>query len=188
MEFADKHNLTEPETNTLLRMVEKEGLELVNLEELDSATADIHDFEKEDRGASLKIWANWRFFWLRTSRRCEVSAGDDEGVEKEAVRETAGATQITDGVKSYLRDIGKIPLLNKKTETDIADRIAAANVNPLTHCHDSLLFTKNSCDWRAFRKKYTTAQRHYSVHWIWWREFTKAWWRKEKILGNHRWA
>ncbi len=54
----------------------------------------------------------------------EVAAGDDEGIEKYNVRETAGSAQITDGVKSYLRDIGKIPLLNKKTETDIAERIA----------------------------------------------------------------
>ena len=35
-------------------------------------------------------------------------------------------TQITDSVKSYLREIGKIPLLNKKTEGDIAHKIATA--------------------------------------------------------------
>ena len=35
------------------------------------------------------------------------------------------ASQITDAVKCYLRDIGKIPLLNKKTETVIAEQIAS---------------------------------------------------------------
>ena len=45
--------------------------------------------------------------------------------EKEAFVKHATA-QITDGVKCYLRDIGKIPLLNKKTETVIADKIASS--------------------------------------------------------------
>jgi RNA polymerase primary sigma factor len=125
MEFADKHNLTEQEANSLLRIIEKEGLELVNLEELDSApSTDLHDFEKEEGKAGFKIAGGIEGITSELLEDDEVSAGDDEGIEKDTVRETAGSTQITDGVKSYLRDIGKIPLLNKKTETDIADRIA----------------------------------------------------------------
>ena len=48
-----------------------------------------------------------------------------EEEEKEVTRE-AGSSQITDPVKCYLRDIGKIPLLNKKTETVIAEKIASS--------------------------------------------------------------
>lgn len=125
MEFAEKHNLTDQETSALLKIMDREGLELVNLEELDSAHAGIHDFDREEpdlkRGGGLEGSLAITSELLEDN---EVSAGDDEGVEKAAVRETAGSTQITDGVKSYLRDIGKIPLLNKKTETDIANRIA----------------------------------------------------------------
>lgn len=46
---------------------------------------------------------------------------DDDNTE---VRHAAGTAQVTDSVKSYLRDIGKIPLLNKKTETAIAAQIS----------------------------------------------------------------
>ncbi len=46
--------------------------------------------------------------------------------EEEVVPVREAPTQITDSVKSYLRDIGKIPLLNKKTETVIAEQIASA--------------------------------------------------------------
>ena len=49
---------------------------------------------------------------------------EEEEVDERNVRE-AGATQIADGVKCYLRDIGKIPLLNKKTEALIAEQIAS---------------------------------------------------------------
>ena len=44
--------------------------------------------------------------------------------EREVVKEIGEAAHIADGVKCYLRDIGKIPLLNKKTESVIADQIA----------------------------------------------------------------
>src|SRR3990167_9111768 len=37
---------------------------------------------------------------------------------------TASSIQAVDGVKAYLKDIGKIPLLNKKTEAAIAHEIA----------------------------------------------------------------
>ncbi|MCF7900154.1 RNA polymerase sigma factor RpoD [Candidatus Babeliales bacterium] len=49
---------------------------------------------------------------------------DEDTLEVE--RFTSDATHVTDGVKSYLRDIGKIPLLNKKTEKIIAETIATS--------------------------------------------------------------
>lgn len=124
MEFAEKHNLTDQEASTLLKVMEREGVELVNLEEFDATHEDLQNYDKED--TSLKITSSIGDSLLSSELLDddEVSAGDDEGVEKESARETAGSAQITDGVKSYLRDIGKIPLLNKKTETDIANRIA----------------------------------------------------------------
>ena len=55
----------------------------------------------------------------------DAEESDEEEDEKDQVREI-GASQITDPVKCYLRDIGKIPLLNKKTETVIAEKIASS--------------------------------------------------------------
>jgi RNA polymerase primary sigma factor len=124
MEFAEKHNLTDQETSALLKIMEKEGIELVSLEELDAAHEDLQDYDKDDTSLKLAGGIEGSLLTSELLEDDEVAAGDDEGIEKESIRETAGSTQITDGVKSYLRDIGKIPLLNKKTETDIADRIA----------------------------------------------------------------
>ena len=53
----------------------------------------------------------------------------DEEEEEPGVREPAA--HITDPVKCYLRDIGKIPLLNKKTETAIANLIAEGKVESI---------------------------------------------------------
>ncbi|MGE0206947.1 MAG: RNA polymerase sigma factor RpoD, partial [Candidatus Babeliales bacterium] len=53
----------------------------------------------------------------------EDEAEDEENKEN-VIKETAASAQLTDGVKVYLREIGKIPLLNKKTETVIAEQIA----------------------------------------------------------------
>ncbi len=50
MEFADKHNLTDFETQSLLRAIEKEGLEVVKLEDLDTH-AEIDDLSKKKAAA-----------------------------------------------------------------------------------------------------------------------------------------
>ena len=48
----------------------------------------------------------------RTNLRKRECAED--GDESEVVKEVGEATHIADGVKCYLRDIGKIPLLIKR--------------------------------------------------------------------------
>lgn len=107
MEFGDKNHLTEQETEQLLRVCDKENIELITQEELDQADSSSLDHDEESPSKKTKL----------------VTASDsDDDEDEDEERETPA--QITDSVKSYLRDIGKIPLLNKKTEADIAKKIA----------------------------------------------------------------
>jgi RNA polymerase primary sigma factor len=120
MEFCDQNHLGEAETNDLLKTLEKENVELVMQEELEAEAGTLEGYEKEET-AQPHIKAH-----LETSLDF---VGDEEETEEpeepEELREVREeAAHIADGVKCYLRDIGKIPLLNKKTESVIAEQIA----------------------------------------------------------------
>ena len=125
IEFSEKNDLSEKETNQLLRIFEKENIELIMQEELDSGdTADADLTEKEDefsRSQNLKAKISTSLDFDED----EDEKSEDEDEDEENVK-GVGSTQITDPVKCYLRDIGKIPLLNKKTETVISQQIAEA--------------------------------------------------------------
>jgi len=114
-EFSNKNHLEEKDVSDLVKKLEKAGVELVNLEDIDSV---IVAHGQDDEPAKQKI----------KSRSMNVQdqnfdQEDQELYQKEELKAVTTA-QITDGVKSYLRDIGKIPLLNKKTEAEIAKKIA----------------------------------------------------------------
>ena len=120
MEFCDRNHLSETDTNDLLRTLEKENIELVMQEELEPDVATLEGFEKEEIGQPhLKAQLETTFDYVGEEEDLEEA---EEPEELKDVREEAA--HIADGVKCYLRDIGKIPLLNKKTETVIADQIA----------------------------------------------------------------
>ena len=121
MEFCDRNHLSETDTNDLLRTLEKENIELVMQEELEPDVASLEGFEKEEIAKPhLKAQLETSFDYVGEEEDLEDAAEEPE--ELKDVREEAA--HIADGVKCYLRDIGKIPLLNKKTETVIADQIA----------------------------------------------------------------
>ena len=129
IEFADKNHLLEQETNDLLRTLEKENVELITQEELEASPDALGDFDKDD--ASLRGTGDLKAklessldFHGESFEDEDAEEEDEEEEEREAVREVG--SYVTDGVKSYLRDIGKIPLLNKKTETSIAESIATS--------------------------------------------------------------
>lgn len=117
MDFCDKQHLTSLETEQILRSCDKENIELVTQEELETAHGHVESFEHEEETTPLKSP-------IKTIGTDDEALEEEEGEEEvvEEVRETP--TQITDSVKSYLRDIGKIPLLNKKTESVIAKNIS----------------------------------------------------------------
>ena len=104
--FSTEHDLTEEEVNDLIIMLDKKGVELLALEEIGNKN------RPEDSGKEASS---------TTKKLQRVNADAEEG-QTSSAKETA--TQLADGVKSYLRDIGKIPLLNKKTESVIATAIS----------------------------------------------------------------
>ena len=121
IEFCDKNNFSEKETNNLLKTFEKKNIELIMEEELAGKDGELNDLEKEEglSAAEMKVK-------LQTSLGIDSDDSKDENEDEddENVRRTSGPAQITDPVKCYLRDIGKIPLLNKETEKVIANQIA----------------------------------------------------------------
>ena len=136
IEFSDKNHMNEQETNELLRVIEKEHIELVMQDELDGdASGELDAFAGEEDPARAHLKAKLETSLdLHTDEfdedETEGEELDDDEEDKGAVRE-AGASQITDPVKCYLRDIGKIPLFNKKTETAIADQIAKSKIESI---------------------------------------------------------
>lgn len=126
IEFRQRYHLSDKETNELLRLLSQEGVELIMQEELEGGPLD--DFHKEEITAEgVKPVFDGGAIDLDAEEEETVEEDDEEEEEEEeklVIKETAASAQITDGVKCYLRDIGKIPLLNKKTEKVIADQIA----------------------------------------------------------------
>lgn len=127
IEFGDKNHLSEQEINEILRTLEKEHIDLIMQDELEGEAASLDGLEDEAEGARLDAKTKLESSLdLQADQFDEDEATEDEDEEeKEAVREV-GSSQITDPVKCYLRDIGKIPLLNKKTETVISEKIASS--------------------------------------------------------------
>jgi len=120
MEYCAQNNFTEAEINELLRQFDKENINLVTAGEVE-ASSDMETMEKEERPESS----------ISGQGKLEESLdfiGEEEEEEEKRdeslLQETAETAQLSDGVKCYLRDIGKIPLLNKKTEARIANKIA----------------------------------------------------------------
>lgn len=122
IEFGEKNSLAEIEVNELLRRFDKEHIDVVMAEELETGQGSSEEFgleEEEFSPANLKSK-------LESSLDLHGEL-EEEGEEEEAedkVEMRGITTPITDPVKCYLRDIGKIPLLNKQTETVISTMIA----------------------------------------------------------------
>lgn len=132
IEFGDKNHLTEKETNDLLRVLEKKNINLVMQEELDDdLKGESFDTEELDAGKLQNIKASLSD--IDEDMDEDQKEDDDEDDDERALSHNA---QITDPVKCYLRDIGRIPLLNKKTEGVISEKISGAkttSIEALSH-------------------------------------------------------
>jgi RNA polymerase primary sigma factor len=127
--FSDKNNVTDAEVTDILRVLEKENVELVTQEELESDDLKKEEFE-EIEPSRLKLKTKLETYGLESGEFEEEESEEEEDEEESEVkRETESS--VADSVKSYLRDIGKIPLLNKKTETTIADQISQSKSNSI---------------------------------------------------------
>ncbi|HJZ23768.1 MAG TPA: RNA polymerase sigma factor RpoD [Candidatus Babeliales bacterium] len=123
MELCEKDHLNEQETNTLLKSLEKNHIELIMQEELNSEHMDLEEDRTTSKVSTISTAA------LDDDHEYQEGEGDeddDDETEIVAVRTSDESAQLADGVKCYLRDIGKIPLLNKKTELIVSDKIASS--------------------------------------------------------------
>ncbi|MCX5923271.1 MAG: RNA polymerase sigma factor RpoD [Candidatus Dependentiae bacterium] len=126
MEIGERHKFTEEDTNELLKELDKKNVELITQEELLSGhgATDSDDFIEQDEKTTHKAASKLSVASLQDEEE-EIESDDTIKDDGEVVKEAPEVPQIADGVKCYLRDIGKIPLLNKKTETVIAEKIAS---------------------------------------------------------------
>lgn len=124
MEHAERHKFNEEETNQLLKDLERRNVDLIMQEELQVGDT-AEEFFEVDEKAPAKIAKKLDAAVIEEGEEEIEDADDEDKDESEVVKELPEIPQIADGVKCYLRDIGKIPLLNKKTETVIAEKIAS---------------------------------------------------------------
>ncbi len=124
MVLHDKAHLTEKEANDFMKVLEKEHIELIMEEELLAQDA-LDDHSKDEIGSHAELKDKFV-----SSLSVDEDGGDEEDTDseddEEEIVERAEVSHIADGVKCYLRDIGKIPLLNKTTEKVISDKIATS--------------------------------------------------------------
>lgn len=123
LSFADEHSLSEVDLEQLLKHFEREHIEIKFESEGEPAGRSTEEVEGVVAAETFT-----GTFEEEDEESVEVASAAEE--EEEEVK-TVEVAQIADGVKCYLRDIGKIPLLNKKTEKVIADKIAQSK-------HDSI--------------------------------------------------
>ena len=84
--------------------------------------AALEDYEKDETKIHIKSQIETSLDYVGEEEEAEEGEEPEDG--RDVVKEVGEAAHIADGVKCYLRDIGKIPLFNKKTETVIAEQIA----------------------------------------------------------------
>lgn len=117
LEFSEHNTLSDSDTNAILKQLEKEHIEIIGSE----LTADAEEESLvAEETSDVKVKSK-----IDTIGATSFEYEEEDEEEEEA----AGTPVLTDNVKSYLRDIGKIPLLNKKTETIISDQIAKSKAD-----------------------------------------------------------
>jgi len=120
--FNQKFKLSEEDANELLRLLDKENIDLLSQEEL---LAD-GGYEGFDEPGSFETRKQDLESSLEEVELTGELGDDDFAAEKEVekLKGLAEPSQLNDPVKLYLKEIGKIPLLVKNTEKAIADKIA----------------------------------------------------------------
>lgn len=122
--FTSKYKLSEDDSNELLRMLDKENIDLISQEELESSAPELSEILGDDTAASFSPTKRT----LESSLDVEFAQESDEDLlsdkELDKIKALVEPSQLNDPVKLYLKEIGKIPLLNKATEKVIADKIA----------------------------------------------------------------
>lgn len=133
MTFALKHDLKESETTRIINIIEKENIEIINI----NNPQDSEDYQnflisEDDPSLEASSYASINTTFSNPLDDMEADEPfEDETIDRDKNWDTSnkevaeqGANSAADPVKLFLKEIGKIPLLNKKTETIIANKIA----------------------------------------------------------------
>jgi RNA polymerase primary sigma factor len=118
-----------------LSLSSEEVDQIVKLLEKDNVTITFNNSETIDNDLYLADLDNKEFNTKFTDYKKE-SIITQEGISKEPDEDNEAPDefktfQLNDSVKTYLRDIGNIPLLNKKTEQDIANKISSSKIKSI---------------------------------------------------------
>lgn len=119
--FSRKFKLAEEDVTELLDILEKENIDLMSKEELIAQDAGLDNFASEEQ-ASFRNQA----IDLKSSLEHASSSDRSDSKEADKLKSFLEPSQLNDPVKLYLKEIGKIPLLNKVTERVIADKISTS--------------------------------------------------------------
>jgi len=153
IEFGDEHKFSEAAADAFLRSIEKNNIELVMHDEIHAdslSSGDETDSSDNEDSSKFSIGKLKSSLYLQD----DDDKDEDEKEEKSETRHTSDSSQVADGVKCYLRDIGKIPLLNKATEAAIAAKIASGKTEsvralsyfPIIHKEISIIGDKIAKD------------------------------------------
>ncbi len=121
--FNQQHRLSEEEAGELLRMFEKEHIDLISQEDLDNGES---LQGRDDDSGGFSTYKSKIETSLKAVESGEGADSDEQGQsvkEIEKLRHLAEPSQLNDPVKLYLKEIGRIPLLNKDTEKVISEKI-----------------------------------------------------------------
>lgn len=132
--FIQKNKLTEEASSDFLNMLDKEDIDLITQEELDANEGGLSLEKDED---TLGFDARKSHFESALDGDIEENEGLDEsdddegGREIQKLKQLAEPSQLNDPVKLFLKEIGKIPLLNKTTEKVISSKIIEGKVESI---------------------------------------------------------
>jgi RNA polymerase primary sigma factor len=128
MLFNVRHRLADEDANELIRILERENIDLISQDELEAGSDDFDGLTESASGkpSGFEKMPTDIEGTIETSENGEP-VHDDDFFEKDIdkIKSLLEPSQLNDPVKLYLKEIGKIPLLNKDTEKVIADKIAA---------------------------------------------------------------
>ena len=131
--FTQKNKLEEEAVNDLLHQIEKDGIDLIMKEEAEGIDQDLESLVEGDSKRSFGGIKRDIESTLESADLSDDLDSDDNTHDKDLakIRELVEPSQLNDPVKLYLKEIGKIPLLNKVTEKVIADKIAAGKYDSI---------------------------------------------------------
>jgi len=128
MSFVFKHDLKETDISKIISIIEKENIEILNLNTVrENDDYQIFSVFEDDNLGHLSAFTSSTpasIAGVIEDADLEESFDEDIDAENTGQKDYGDFGTVTDPVKLFLKDIGRFSLLNKKTEGTIAAKIA----------------------------------------------------------------